>query len=100
MRRTTGALLLAAFVAATCLAGCAAASEALGRRDLADHALAAQRSSEDDGAGFGTTLGPVVCDTLECPRYKVLERLPGDTELRRYDPGQGRALHPATCARG
>ncbi|PNW79241.1 hypothetical protein CHLRE_09g407350v5 [Chlamydomonas reinhardtii] len=43
-------------------------------------------AADEEEAEAGGGLGPVLCDTLDCPNFKVLDRYEGGVELRRYDP--------------
>ncbi|GIL50503.1 hypothetical protein Vafri_6680, partial [Volvox africanus] len=52
---------------------------------LAAALAAATPQAQAAAAAANTGLGPILCNTLDCPTYKVLERY-DSTELRRYDP--------------
>ncbi|KXZ49665.1 hypothetical protein GPECTOR_20g522 [Gonium pectorale] len=48
-------------------------------------AAADGRAMAAAASALGNGLGPVLCNSLDCPEYKVLDRYK-DVELRRYDP--------------
>lgn len=60
--------------------------------ELLDLAKAMAASSQaaslmtDSLLGFDFNLGPVLCNTLDCPNFKVLDRYEHSVELRRYEP--------------
>ncbi|KAG2487622.1 hypothetical protein HYH03_013761 [Edaphochlamys debaryana] len=71
--------------------------EALSPEDRVVRSVAEAMAGVAAGAGAGAEaagaalqsdlgLGPVLCDSLDCPSFRVLDRYPGGVELRRYDP--------------